>query len=216
MIGLLLADDHPYMRAGIEAVLRGSRYTIVATAANGDEALAAVEAHDPAVCVFDIRMPGLTGVELLQTMRARGDKRPVVLLTAELEDDALIAAVKAGVNGIVLKDGAEDALLACLDAVAAGQRAVPAELLQRALDLSMQGERRHPLDSLTPRERQIAEHVGRGMRNREIAAALVMSEGTVKVYLHTIYQKLGIENRTELALLAHGRPTPVRDGSIES
>ena len=216
MIGLLLADDHPYMRAGIEAVLRGSRYTIVATAANGDEALAAVEAHDPAVCVFDIRMPGLTGVELLQTMRARGDKRPVVLLTAELEDDALIAAVKAGVNGIVLKDGAEDALLACLDAVAAGQRAVPAELLQRALDLSMLGERRHPLDSLTPRERQIAEHVGRGMRNREIAAALAMSEGTVKVYLHTIYQKLGIENRTELALLAHGRPTPVRDGSIES
>ena len=156
------------------------------------------------------------GIAIAQTMRARGDKRPVVLLTAELEDDALIAAVKAGVNGIVLKDGAEDALLACLDAVAAGQRAVPAELLQRALDLSMQGERRHPLDSLTPRERQIAEHVGRGMRNREIAAALAMSEGTVKVYLHTIYQKLGIENRTELALLAHGRPTPMRDGSIES
>lgn len=213
MTGLVLADDHPYMRAGIEAVLRGSRYDILATASNGDEALAAVEVHDPAVCIFDIRMPGLTGVEVLQTLRARGDNRPVVLLTAELEDDALIAAVKAGVNGIVLKDGAEDALLACLDAVAEGQRAVPAELLQRALDLSMEGPRRHPLETLTPRERQIAEHVGRGMRNREIADSLAMSEGTVKVYLHTIYQKLGIDNRTELALLTHGRPTPMRGGN---
>jgi two-component system nitrate/nitrite response regulator NarP len=205
MIGLLLADDHPFMRAGIEAVLRGSRYTIVATVSNGNQALAAVAEHDPAICVFDVRMPGLSGVELLQILRARSDKRAVVLLTAELEDDALLAAVKAGVSGIVLKDGAEDALLACLDTVAAGQRAVPAELLQRALDVSLDTSRRHPLEALTPRERQIAEHVGRGLRNRAIAAALAMSEGTVKVYLHTIYQKLGIENRTELALLAHNR-----------
>lgn len=216
MIGLLLADDHPFMRAGIEAVLRGSRYTIVATASTGDEALAAVDEHDPAICVFDIRMPGLTGVELLETLRARGDKRAVVLLTAELEDDALLAAVKAGVNGIVLKDGAEDALLTCLDTVTAGRRAVSASLLQRALDVSLDETRRHPLEGLTPRERQIAEHVGRGMRNRDIAAALAMSEGTVKVYLHTIYQKLGIENRTELALLSHGRPTPMRDSANES
>lgn len=211
MIGLLLADDHPFMRAGIEAVLRGSRFTIVAAASNGLEALAAVEKHDPAICILDIRMPGRTGVEVLETLRARGDKRLVVLLTAELEDDALLAAVKAGVNGIVLKDDAEHALLDCLDAVIGGQRAVPPDLLQRALEISLDGTRRHPLDALTPRERQIADLVGRGMRNRDIAAELSMSEGTVKVYLHTIYQKLDIENRTELALLSHGRPTPMRE-----
>ena len=213
MIGLLLADDHPFMRAGIEAVLRGSRFTIVAAASNGLEALAAVEKHDPAICILDIRMPGRTGVEVLETLRARGDKRLVVLLTAELEDDALLAAVKAGVNGIVLKDDAEHALLDCLDAVSGGQRAVPSDLLQRALEISLDATRRHPLDALTPRERQIADLVGRGMRNRDIAAELSMSEGTVKVYLHTIYQKLDIENRTELALLSHGRPTPMRDGA---
>jgi two-component system, NarL family, nitrate/nitrite response regulator NarL len=211
MIGLLLADDHPFMRAGIEAVLRGSRFTIVAAASNGLEALAAVEKHDPAICVLDIRMPERTGVEVLETLRVRGDKRPVVLLTAELEDDALLAAVKAGVNGIVLKDDAEHALLDCLDAVIGGRRAVPPDLLQRALDISLDGTRRHPLEALTPRERQIAELVGRGMRNRDIAAELSMSEGTVKVYLHTIYQKLAIENRTELALISHGRPTPMRE-----
>jgi len=84
--------------------------------------------------------------------------------------------------------------------------------LQRALDLSLEGEPRHPLAALSPRERQIAEHVSRGLRNRDIADSLGMSEGTVKVYLHTIYQKLGIENRTELALLSHGRSSPPREG----
>jgi len=208
MTTVLLADDHPFMRAGVEAVLRDTPFEIVATAASGDEALAKVAEADPDMCIFDIRMPGRDGVDVLRHMRERGDQRPVVLLTAELEDSALIAAVQAGVNGIVLKDVAEDALVDCLKAVTNGGRAVPAELLQRALDLSLRGEPRHPLAGLTPRERQIAEHVGQGQRNRDIAAALGMSEGTVKVYLHTIYQKLGIDNRTELALIAHGRRHP--------
>jgi len=208
MTSVLLADDHPFMRAGVEAVLRGSRFEIVATASTGDEALAGVAKHDPAICIFDVRMPGRSGVEVLQAMRGGNDQRPVVLLTAELEDAALISAVKAGVNGIVLKDGAEDGLLACLEAVGGGGRSVPPELLERALDLSLKGAARNPLDALTLRERQIAEHVGRGMRNRDIADSLGMSEGTVKVYLHAIYQKLGVANRTELALLTHGRGVP--------
>lgn len=213
MTSVLLADDHPFMRAGVEAVLRNSPFEITAMAASGDEALAKVDEADPDLCIFDIRMPGRSGVEVLQAMRDRGDLRPVVLLTAELEDAALLDAVQAGVNGIVLKDVAENALLDCLEAVAAGHRAVPPDVLQRALDLSLRGEPEHPLDGLTPRERQIAEHVGLGQRNREIAAALGMSEGTVKVYLHTIYHKLGIENRTELALMAHGQGAPRRNYS---
>jgi len=205
MTSVLLADDHPFMRTGVEAVLRGTRFDIVATAATGEEALAAVARHDPGVCIFDVRMPGLSGVEVLRKMRARGDRRPVMLLTAELEDAALIAAVRAEVDGIVMKAGAEDGLVACLEDITAGRRHVPAELLQRALDLSMEDKPRDPLAVLAPRERQIAEHVGSGMRNRDIAAALSMSEGTVKAYLHNMYQKLGIDNRTELALLTLGR-----------
>lgn len=203
MVPVLLADDHPFMRAGVEAVLRGSRFEIVAMANDGEEALAAVARRDPAICIFDVRMPKRSGVEALQVMRGGGDMRPVVLLTAALEDRALLAAVRAGVNGILLKDGAEDALLDALEKVAAGERAIPQVLLQRALDLSLAGGDIDPLAALAPRERQIAAQVGRGLRNREIADALAMSEGTVKVYLHTIYQKLGIKNRTELALIAH-------------
>ena len=166
----------------------------------------------PDICIFDVRMPGRSGVEALQHMRERGDNRPVVLLTAALEDRALLAAVRAGVNGIVLKDVAEEGLLDTLRKVESGQRSVPEDLLQRALDLSLTGGVPDPLAPLAPRERQIAFHVGRGMRNREIADALAMSEGTVKVYLHTIYQKLGVKNRTELALIAHKLE---EDGDVE-
>ena len=203
MVSVLLADDHPFMRTGVEAVLRGTRYTIVATANDGDEALAAVARHEPEICIFDVRMPKRSGVEALQALREKGDMRPVVLLTAALTDHALLTAVRSGVSGIVLKDGAEDALIDALDMVAAGSKAIPQALLQRALDLSLSGDKPDALAPLAPRERQIAAHVGRGLRNREIADALAMSEGTVKVYLHTIYQKLGIKNRTELALIAH-------------
>ena len=204
MIKVLLADDHPFMRTGIEAVLRGSRYEIVASAATGDEALEAIARTGPDVCILDVRMPGKSGLQVLQAMRASGDKRSVVLLTAELDDAVLIEALRAGVQGIVLKDGAEDELVSCLDTVAAGGRAIPQPLLQHALDLSLNGGG-DPLGGLATRERQIADLVGRGMRNRDIAAALSMSEGTVKVYLHNVYQKLGIENRTELALLTLGK-----------
>ena len=203
MIPVLLADDHPFMRAGVESVLRGTRFNIVAMANDGDEALAALAEHDPQICIFDVRMPKRSGVEAVQAMRAAGDMRPVVLLTAALEDHSLLSAVRAGVNGIVLKDGAEDALLEALEKVNRGEKAIPQGLLQRALDLSLSGGKSDPLAPLAPRERQIAAHVGRGLRNREIADALAMSEGTVKVYLHTIYQKLGIKNRTELALISH-------------
>ncbi|MGZ3247702.1 MAG: response regulator [Croceibacterium sp.] len=203
MTSVLLADDHPFMRTGVEAVLRGTRFEIVAMANDGDEALAAVARHDPEICIFDVRMPKRSGVEALEALRAKADMRPVVLLTAALEDHALLGAVRAGVNGIVLKDGAEDALLDALEKVAQGEKAIPQVLLQRALDLSLSGGKSDPLAPLAPRERQIAAQVGRGLRNREIADILAMSEGTVKVYLHTIYQKLGIKNRTELALISH-------------
>jgi len=203
MPSVLLADDHPFMRAGVEAVLRGTRFEVVTMVNDGEEAIAATARFNPDICIFDIRMPRRNGVEALQALRSRGDTRPVVILTAALEDHSLLAAVRAGVNGIVLKDGAEDALIDALERVARGEKAIPQPLLQRALDLSLSGGKADPLGPLAMRERQIAAEVGRGLRNREIAESLSMSEGTVKVYLHTIYQKLGIKNRTELALIAH-------------
>ncbi len=205
MIPVLVADDHGFIRAGVEAVLRGTPFQIVAATASGEETVAAVETHDPAIVLLDINMPGMNGVEALEVLRGRGDKRPVVLLTAEISDRQLLSVMRAGVDGIVSKDGAEEELIDVLEKVHAGQKAIAPVFLQRALDLSLSPQA-GPLDRLNPRERKIARLVARGMRNRDIGAELNIGEGTVKVYLHAMYQKLGIENRTELALLAVSDP----------
>ncbi|BEU99728.1 response regulator [Novosphingobium olei] len=205
MIPVLVADDHGFIRAGVEAVLRGTQFQIVAATASGEETLAAIDMHDPAIVLLDINMPGMNGVEALEVLRAKGDKRRIVLLTAEINDRQLLSVMRAGVDGIVSKDGAEDELVDVLEKVHGGQKAIAPIFLQRALDLSLSPQA-GPLDRLNPRERKIARLVARGMRNRDIGAELNIGEGTVKVYLHAMYQKLGIENRTELALLAINDP----------
>jgi two-component system nitrate/nitrite response regulator NarP len=202
MTTVLVADDHGFIRAGVEAVLRGSRFSVVAATASGEETLDAIKTHDPAVVLLDINMPGMNGVQTLEALRQRGDTRPVVMLTAEISDRQLMAVMRAGVEGIVSKDGAEEELINVLEKVSNGEKAIAPAFLQRALDLSLRPEAQGPLARLNPRERKIAALVARGMRNRDIGAELGIGEGTVKVYLHAIYQKLNIDNRTELALLA--------------
>ncbi len=206
MIPVLVADDHGFIRAGVEAVLRGSRFQVVAATASGEETLAAIATHDPAIILLDINMPGMNGVQALEALRSKGDRRAVVLLTAGINDRQLLAVMRAGVEGIVYKDGAEGELIEVLEKVHAGGKAIDSALLQRALDLSLSADSGGPLERLNQRERRIARLVARGMRNRDIGAELGIGEGTVKVYLHAMYQKLGIENRTELALLAVNDP----------
>ena len=136
MIPVLVADDHGFIRAGVEAVLRGSRFSIVAGTASGEETLDAIETHDPAIVLLDINMPGMDGVQALETLRERGDKRSVVLLTAEINNQQLMSCMRAGVDGIISKDGAEDDLVNVLEVVHSGERAISPKFLQRALDLA--------------------------------------------------------------------------------
>ena len=212
MIPILVADDHAFIRAGVEAVLRGTQFSVVAATANGEDTLKAIKTHDPSIVLLDINMPGMNGVEALEVMRGRGDKRSVVLLTAEMNNDQLMAVMRAGVEGIISKEGAEDKLVDVLGKVHAGEKAISSRFLQRALDLSLKPETQGPLGKLNPRERKIAALVARGMRNRDIGEQLGIGEGTVKVYLHTMYQKLNIDNRTELALLAVTAQTGSSEG----
>jgi two-component system nitrate/nitrite response regulator NarP len=206
MIPVLVADDHGFIRAGVEAVLRGSRFEVAAATASGEETLAAIKTHDPAIVLLDLNMPGMNGVQTLETLRAQGDRRSVVLLTAGINDRQLLAVMRAGVEGIICKNGAEGELVEVLEKVHSGQKSIAPSYLQRALDLSLAPDVVGPLERLNQRERRIARLVARGMRNRDIGAELGIGEGTVKVYLHAMYQKLNIDNRTELALLAVSDP----------
>jgi len=207
MISVVVADAHALIRAGIAAVLSASRFQIVAAVATGAEALAAIETHDPAIVVLGIAMPGMDGVEALQTLRAGKDLRTIVMLVDEISDHQLLAVMRAGVQGIVSKGGDETELLAALEKASRGQKAIPAALLQRARDLAVEPDAANPLQRLTVREQSIVRLVAQGLKNREIGAQLGIGEGTVKVYLHTIYHKLGVANRTTLArLVIRGSP----------
>lgn len=201
MTRLLIADDHPFIIAGLEAILRDSSYEIVASANHGEEAVRLIEATPQAdILVLDVAMPGRSGVDVLRSIRGRGDKRPVVLLTASLDDSLLLQALDLGVNGILLKEGAQELLFECLDTVSRGRRWIQPALLDREQQLRDAPQAADPMSVLAPRERAISGLVAQGLRNREIAGELGMTEGTIKVYLHRIYDKVGVTNRTELAL----------------
>ena len=204
MTRLLLADDHPLMLSGIEAMLRDTVYKVVAKVRDGAAALEAVASARPDILVLDLKMPERNGLDVLRTLRSRGDRRPIVILTADLDDQSLMEALQLEVNGIIMKEGAENLIVTCLDHVSRGERWIERSVLQRALDITMRdgAEPKGALASLAPREKAIARLVGVGLRNREIAEELGLTEGTVKVCLHRIYEKLGISNRTELAIVA--------------
>lgn len=207
---VLIADDHPLMLSGIASMLRGTNYEIVAKATDGRAALDAMASTRPDVLVLDVKMEGAGGMDVLRALRSKGDPIPVVFLTAHLDDDTLTEALQLEVNGIIMKDGAETLILDCLGQVCTGKKWFDQSLLRRAHALRRSaGAEDGPLAPLSPRERTIAQLVARGLRNRQIGQELGLTEGTVKVALHRIYEKLGIARRIELAMLAKG-------GSVEA
>lgn len=201
MSRILVADDHPFFRLGVDAVLQMGGHQVVAMTSDGDATLDAIERENPEIVLMDVRMPGRDGISTLQALRERRDDRPVILLTVEMTDDQLLSAVRAHVNGIVFKHDAEDSLLKAIDAVKSGLRYLDDKLIDKAIAHASTASPASRLATLTPKEQDVARHVARGLRNREIATLMTTTEGTVKVYLHSIYTKLGISNRTELAMI---------------
>jgi two-component system nitrate/nitrite response regulator NarP len=206
MTKVLLADDHPIVLSGIEALLKGTQYTVVAKVRDGFSVLEELPKSRPDILVLDVNMPQRSGVDVLRTLRSRGDQRPIVLLTAEMASERAIETMQLGVSGLVLKDTAPELLLTCLDAVSEGRRWIDRGVLQSALDSALddKGSGAGPLAALSGKERAVVGLVAQGLRNKEIAGELGVTEGTVKVHLHKIYEKLNVTNRTELAILANG------------
>ncbi|MFK4793783.1 response regulator [Sphingobium sp. ZW T5_29] len=206
MTKVLVAEDDPLTLAGINILLDKTNFEVVATVSNGTAALDALSTVRPDMLILDNSMPERTGLDVLRTIRNRGDNRPVVLLTGGINDQATKEAMQLGVNGIVIKSTAPRDLLICLETVMQGRRWLDQEIMQRAMLLAMSPDGpRDPFEMLSGRERAVASLAQRGLRNREIADELGLTEGTVKVHLHKVFEKLGVRGRTELILLAQGR-----------
>ncbi len=203
MKSVLICDDHPLILRGLATLLAGDdQLEVVATPRDGNEALAAVRELCPDLALLDVSMPGIDGIGVLKILNEERWPTRVVLLTASIGDDQLLEAISAGVAGVILKESASETLLHCLRIVSQGGRWLPPELIQPAISRrAMTRRQTSPFEGLTKREREVAQRIAEGNSNRDVAAALGMSEGTVKIHLHNIYAKLEIDNRTALAII---------------
>lgn len=198
MTRIVLADDHPMIQAAVEAMLRGSDYELAAKAGTGAEALQAIDEQDPEIVVLDIQMPEGTGLDVLRKIRSSGDNRKVVLLTASIDEAGFAESLKLSIDGVLLKTSDPALLIDCLDSVKAGDEWIDPLLNAEAARADNARDR----SILSPRETDLVKLVRQGMRNRDIAEQLGITEGTVKVYLHSVFEKTGVANRTELAIRA--------------
>ena len=199
MTRILLADDHPMIQAAVEAMLRGSDYELIAKAGSGNEALREIAEHDPEIVVLDIQMPDGSGLEVLRQLRSSGDNRKVVLLTASLDEAGFSEALSLKVDGVLLKTSDPALLIDCLDSVRSDEEWIDSHLQAEAARTPPPARDR---SLLSPRETDLVKLVRQGLRNRDIAEKLGITEGTVKVYLHSVFEKTGVANRTELAIRA--------------
>lgn len=207
MISLVVADDQTLVRRGICGLLAltGDLH-VAAEAAGGEEALQAIAAHRPDVVLLDIRMPGMSGIEVLRALRHREHCPPVILLTTFDDDHAVLEGVKAGARGYLLKDISLERLADAIRRVAAGESLIsPAvtERVMRALGVAGTAfDAPGMMEPLTAREKEILRLMAAGMSNREIADTLGPSEGTVKNHVSNILSKLGVRDRVRAVLRA--------------
>jgi two-component system nitrate/nitrite response regulator NarP len=199
MIRVLLVDDHPMIGAALEMLLRNSDYELLGRARTAAEATKQIAAYKPDLLLLDVHLPDGSGLDVLRGLK-RGRSRPkVILLTAGMDEAQLLAAAELRPEGMVLKTSDPGLLTGCMDAVVAGEGWIDPEIAERTRHAEARAASAPPL---TRRERELIDLVRQGLRNRDIAAELGVTEGTVKVYLHSIFDKLHVENRTELALKA--------------
>jgi DNA-binding NarL/FixJ family response regulator len=207
MIRVALVDDQTLIRQGVRSLLElTGDITIVAEAADGDEAVTMVHRERPDVVLLDLRMPGKDGVAVLRELRARDALPPTIVLTTFDDDDALLDAVRAGARGYLLKDVSLEHLTEAIRVVAQGGSVIRPAVTERVLR-GLEHVRRDfdalsPPDPLTRREVEILRLMAGGYSNREIAEALGTAEGTVKNHASSILSKLGVRDRTRAVLKA--------------
>ncbi|NWJ97691.1 MAG: response regulator transcription factor [Chloroflexi bacterium] len=205
MIKVLIVDDHMVVRRGLSSLLESEEgLEVVGQAADGFEAIEQAEKLQPDVVLLDVEMPRLNGLVALPSILEKSPHSKVIILSTFADDERIFGALRAGASGYVLKDVAEHDLIEYIRKVVRGEPALAPQVAHRLISGVSQP---HPkfddaLNTISDRERQVLRLVGQGLSNKEIAARLSFTESTAKAHVHSLLTKLGLADRTQLALYA--------------
>ena len=211
-VRVLIADDHQVVREGLQMILAESdgEIVVVGEASDGDEAVRLAKSVNPDVVLMDLSMPRVDGLEATRRMREAGISARVLILTSFADGDGVRDAVRAGVTGYLMKDVLKGELLTAIRLAADGVPTLHPRAQQHLMRGIAEPDTPSPFAVLTPRERDVLALLAQGESNKRIAAALNLSIGTVKGYVSAIFEKLGVDDRTQAALLVakHDSPPP--------
>ncbi|HEY0543526.1 MAG TPA: response regulator transcription factor [Actinoallomurus sp.] len=206
-IRVLIVDDDALVRTGLSMMLAGADdVQIVAEADDGDKVGALVAEHAPDVVLMDIRMPRVDGLAATEQVRGRDDAPEIIILTTFDADEHVVRALRAGAGGFLLKDTPPAEIINAIRKVAAGEPILSPSVTRRLIAQVTEAHRspaRELLDQLSEREREVVAAIGQGKSNAQISAELYMSVATVKAHVSRLLTKLGLNNRVQVALLAH-------------
>jgi len=207
MIEILVVDDHPLFRSGVVHSLQmDPGFKVVGDVSTGEEALALAIELAPDVVLLDVNMPGWSGIVTAEKIAEACPSTVIVMLTSSEDKDKLLAALKAGARGYVLKGISAKELAGVVHSAMAGEVYVSPSIASEMLVSLTQVKATDPMQELTDREREILALIGNGMTNREIGERIFLSEKTIKHYVTNILQKLQVRSRVEAALLANRNP----------
>jgi DNA-binding NarL/FixJ family response regulator len=200
VISVLLVDDHRLVRAGLEQLIDADpEMTVVGSASDGSEALELADATVPDIVLMDLSMPGMDGIEATRRLLAMHPQAQVVVLTSFTDRDRVIDALDAGAVGYLLKDSEPAELLRGIRSALRGESPLDPRAARALLDAR---DRRRASSTLTDRERQVLALISRGLANKQIARVLGISERTVKAHVGSVFNRIGVSDRTSAALWA--------------
>jgi DNA-binding NarL/FixJ family response regulator len=210
-VSIVVADDHPLFRQGVVHSLNSHEgFSVVGEAGTGEEAVVLVLETSPDILLLDIAMPGRGGIATIEHVAKSSPMTQVLMLTVSEDPDDLMAALKSGARGYVLKGVPAQGLVEAVQAVTDGEVFVSPILASTILYEMTHDGPVSPIDELTEREQEVLQLVGQGLTNREIGEALFLAEKTIKHYMTSVLQKLHVRSRVEAALLAAKQPRAPR------
>lgn len=202
---VLLVDDEPLLLESLEIILTLNNMEIIGTARDGSEALTVLKEKNCDLALVDLNMKGMGGIELIEHMKADYPVIKILVLTTFYDDKSITQAVANGADGYLLKGSGKDAILGAIEQIMGGRNVIDSKVMQRLAALMNTKSQSSPLlDGMTGREQEICSLLAKGYTNKQIAESLYISEGTVKNYISSIYDKTGIHDRAKLIVAIKG------------